>query len=96
MKRKHKPILKDYKHFFKGRKKLDLKVSSNLGIKGELEILKVQNARIIEAQQKHISVLKARNARLWHDLRLMMSQQEEYMRKNIELIKSAKDLGKKF
>jgi len=45
---------------------------------------------IVKYQQKHINVLKARNARLWHDLRLMMSQQEEYMRKNIELIKSCK------
>lgn len=47
---------------------------------------------IIEGQQKHINVLKARNARLWYDLRLMMSQHEEYMRKNVDLIKQAKRL----
>jgi len=52
----------------------------------------ITHREIIEGQQKHINVLKARNARLWHDLRLMMSQQEEYMRKNVDLIKQAKRL----
>lgn len=48
---------------------------------------------IIEGQQKHISILKARTARLWHDLRLMMTQQEEYIRKNVELLRQVKGLS---
>lgn len=52
----------------------------------------VEYREVIEAQQKHIHVLKARNAALWHELKLMTSQQLQYMRKNVELVKVAKSL----
>ena len=51
---------------------------------------------IIEGQQKHIYVLKARNARLWYDLKMIMSQNEEYTRKTVDLIKQTKRLGTGF
>lgn len=47
---------------------------------------------IIEGQQKHVNVLKTRNAKLWYDMKMMMSQQEEYLRKNVELLKQVKRL----
>ena len=54
----------------------------------------VEYREVIESQQKHINVLKARNAALWHDIRLMTSQQKEYMSKTVEMMKIAKDLDR--
>ena len=52
----------------------------------------VEYREVIEAQQKHINVLKARNAALWHEIRLMTSQEKEYMSKKVEILKIAKNL----
>lgn len=52
----------------------------------------VEFTEMIESQQKHIRVLKARNASLWHELKIMTSQMKEYMSKNVEIIKLAKTL----
>lgn len=47
---------------------------------------------IIQDKQKHIHTLKARNARLWHEINMMTSQEAEYMRKKVDLMKIAKSL----
>lgn len=52
----------------------------------------VEFREMIESQQKHIHVLKARNASLWHELRLMTSQSKEHMRRQVEIVKLAKSL----
>ena len=52
----------------------------------------VQFREVIESQQKHINILKARNAYLWNELKLMTSQLEQYMQKTARLMKIAKSL----
>lgn len=52
----------------------------------------VEYREVIEAQQKHIRVLKARQASLWYELKLMMSQQKEYTKRTVDIIKLTKTL----